>query len=277
MTASDLPRYGDDLADFLWSLRSALGLTQTEAAQLCYLDHSRVARYENSTHRDKPRPGYWRCLRAGLALRQVGDAEDVKEALLIEVNKVQRSVYRRRIYADWTALEEAADAFLAQQRAKRRPKSSADLAAWNAMLATRLRPVASAKHFGLESVHRRLLDIIAGPSAGQIIVVEGLGGLGKTTLLDTVVRDPLLSRSFDGVVWVRAAQPSLRGGASARAATRDPGVAEPDETSRLNADLLCDRLLEQLDLRSALTLDSAQKVAGAAIAPRREASYRHCR
>lgn len=246
MSLPDLPQYTDSLADFLWALRESLGLTQEEVAELCHLDRSRITRYENPLTQDRPRPAYVAFLAVHIARRH-NDAPDVCEALLSRVNHAMRLAFRRPTHADWAALAADADAFHEKQRARRTAKSPPDTGVWDAMLTRRLPPTPHRDLLGREPLRQEMLAALIGRNEHRVIAVEGLGGLGKSALLDATVREHSLGHRFESVVWVTIPQrPS-------------PTVQTAPRSAASRVGELRDMLLHELGLTSALGFESAAK------------------
>ncbi|MCB9138491.1 MAG: tetratricopeptide repeat protein [Caldilineaceae bacterium] len=202
---SDFPHYIDNLSVFLLTLRSALGATQAEIAELCYLDRTRITRYENRIRPDRPPQEYMALLVMRLAERYDNDPQLVAH-LLNQVNTAIRLEYDLNRYRTWSELTAAALAYQDQQQKKRRPNFDQRLEEWNAVLAARVGPTPHSQLFGINAYRHQLVDALRGIGNYSLIAVEGLGGLGKSALLDAAVRDPEVGRCFDDLVWVSLPQ-----------------------------------------------------------------------
>ena len=82
----------------------------------------------------------------------------------------------------------------------------------------------------------RLAALLTAPEPPWIILLEGMGGIGKTSLADALVRDLLETAHFADVGWVTARQQLFNLG----------GSLKPVVTPALTAAALVDALLVQL-------------------------------
>jgi hypothetical protein len=70
-------------------------------------------------------------------------------------------------------------------------------------LFSKLPPRTYERLFGTEEVEAKLGALLAKPSSPSILVVTGLGGLGKTALVDLVVRNAIDQLSYSKLIWIR--------------------------------------------------------------------------
>ncbi|MEW5957845.1 MAG: NB-ARC domain-containing protein [Chloroflexota bacterium] len=103
--------------------------------------------------------------------------------------------------------------------------------------------------FGVEREQQQLLHLLERNQAPWILAVDGIGGIGKTSLANTVARDILSTERFCDVAWVSAKQEEFTAGDGLQA-TRRPA---------LDADALIDSLLQQLAPRLPLVLSPQEK------------------
>ena len=82
----------------------------------------------------------------------------------------------------------------------------------------------------------RLLDLITSPQTPGLILLEGIGGIGKTSLADALVRNAIKQASFSGVGWINAQRQYLHLDGSVRQIPR----------SVLTADSFIDELADQV-------------------------------
>ena len=84
-------------------------------------------------------------------------------------------------------------------------------------LSSRLPPATYDRLFGVEAHLRDLRNILLAPEAPRLVSIEGLGGIGKTTLAHQLVRDMLQHEQvFADFGWISAQQRFFQAGASIR-------------------------------------------------------------
>lgn len=128
-------------------------------------------------------------------------------------------------------------------------KEQACRAKYQATLEERLDPPIYTQLVGIEAVYQQLQRCVLSEESPNFIAVDGIGGIGKTSLVDKLIREVAQSNHFYDIAWVRAAQTSFHPVA---------GLQVADEPV-LNVDGLVDELLMQLDQRPLNTDDSAVK------------------
>lgn len=100
----------------------------------------------------------------------------------------------------------------------------------------RLDPPTNSRLFGvnapLQEIYRHILD----PNAPWLILLEGIGGIGKTTLANAVMRHAIAHYSFDDYAWVSAKQEQFS----------LAGEIHPMAGAALTADALLEKLGRQL-------------------------------
>ncbi len=102
--------------------------------------------------------------------------------------------------------------------------------------ATRLPTDSGATLFGIDSHLTKLVAQFDQAKAPWLIAVEGIGGIGKTTLATVLTRQLLGDARWHDMAWVTARQQIFNGG----------GAIKPIERPALTTDALVDRLVEQL-------------------------------
>lgn len=70
-------------------------------------------------------------------------------------------------------------------------------------LEARLDPPQYSELFGVEQARQALLRAVLSPEPPWVIVIVGLGGIGKTALADSVARSALRTLDYTNVVWIR--------------------------------------------------------------------------
>ncbi len=78
------------------------------------------------------------------------------------------------------------------------------IAARVAMMETRLEPATYSELFGVEMHQAALLDQLFAPTPAHLISISGIGGIGKTSLTDSVVRAAIRRQPEAEVAWVSA-------------------------------------------------------------------------
>jgi hypothetical protein len=102
---------------------------------------------------------------------------------------------------------------------------------------------------GIADSLKQLLNLLSSAEPPWLISIEGLGGIGKTSLASAVVRQPELSGPFHNIAWVSAKQEEFFLGI---------GLAETNRPA-LDTDTLTDALLEQLGRAHALAQSPQEK------------------
>ena len=102
----------------------------------------------------------------------------------------------------------------------------------------RLEALPDQKLFGIDSVREQIIETIAQTDRPWLISLEGLGGIGKTSLANEIVHHFLDSDRFVDIAWVSAKQEEYITGRGIQPIKTKP----PD----LTADVLVDLLLAQL-------------------------------
>ncbi|MCB0196078.1 MAG: hypothetical protein KDJ65_29270 [Anaerolineae bacterium] len=105
-----------------------------------------------------------------------------------------------------------------------------------AELEQRLHLPSETELFGIRPTLNKLLDLLTTPGPSWLFSLEGLGGIGKTALANTLVRELALSNQFKAVGWVSAKQTFF-----------NPAVGvQAIDHGTLDVDSLVDQLLVQL-------------------------------
>jgi hypothetical protein len=125
------------------------------------------------------------------------------------------------------------------------------LAARQARILDRLEITAPVRLFGVSDKQAELLSLL-GEGSSWIIAVDGMGGIGKTTLVDAAIRQIVTQPLYVDVVWISARRNlfTLWGGLQER-------VDEP----ALTHERLLDAILGQLGAERAMHLSYEDKLA----------------
>lgn len=123
-------------------------------------------------------------------------------------------------------------------------------AALKLSLLERLEPPTYVKLVGVEAAVAQLEQLICTPAAPWVLALEGIGGIGKTSLADTLLRHLIEQGRYDEVGWVTARQMRLNLGGALRS------IDQP----ALTAASLVEKLANQLfpDLAAAPQLAPAE-------------------
>jgi DNA-binding SARP family transcriptional activator/Flp pilus assembly protein TadD len=135
-----------------------------------------------------------------------------------------------------------ANALPAQDHARPALRLTAPAAATNPIpdpqrLLARLETLPAAQLFGVDEALARVEPALRAPDANWLLALDGMGGLGKTTLADRIVRRAITAASlFADVAWVTAKQETF---------TPVRGLQATNHAA-LTEDALLDQLLAQL-------------------------------
>ncbi|MCB0211089.1 MAG: hypothetical protein KDJ52_17250 [Anaerolineae bacterium] len=107
----------------------------------------------------------------------------------------------------------------------------------------------AARLFGIEQPLKRLLSRLTSTTPSWLLSIEGLGGIGKTALANSLIRQMALSDRFPAVAWVSAKQHEFL-----------PDFERAQlETPALSQAALIDHLLDQIAPGQKFTQSPAQK------------------
>ena len=112
--------------------------------------------------------------------------------------------------------------------------------------------------FGIGRNRQQLLRLLKKDDAPWLIAINGIGGIGKTSLAGDLVREIMTAGRFYDLVWVSAKQEEFLPGAGIRQ-LEQPFLQQDSEKS-LNVSTLADALLSQLDSAVPFTRSLEEKL-----------------
>jgi DNA polymerase III delta prime subunit len=153
--------------------------------------------------------------------------QDTAQQIAYRLNISENAVYQRQR----TAIEHLSHAMWALEREVR--ETQAD------RIALRLPPPTYTRLFGVEEQLAAVNERLASPHDPWLLALEGIGGVGKTTLADALARDMSRKIRFKEIAWLSARQQLFR----------LPGEIEDlSSETALTLDHLLDQLIDQLGL-----------------------------
>ena len=114
-----------------------------------------------------------------------------------------------------------------------------------------LDPLPDQRLFGIDPPKARLLDVLQAADRPWLTAIDGIGGIGKTTLATLLVHELLPSDRFVNMAWVSAKQEEFQPAV---------GIADTGRPA-LDVEALTNALLEQLMARPPLTAALPEKQA----------------
>ncbi|MEM7345672.1 MAG: NB-ARC domain-containing protein [Chloroflexota bacterium] len=120
----------------------------------------------------------------------------------------------------------------------------------------RLEPLAHQQLFGVETLRQQLYEAVVAPDKPWLISIEGLGGIGKTSLADQLIRELIPTSPFFDIAWVSARQERFT------PAIGIQPVNDTPEHPALTVETLVDLLLTQLNHNHQVGLSAQQKLTG---------------
>ncbi len=109
-------------------------------------------------------------------------------------------------------------------------------AAQKTLLLERLEPASYLHLIGIEAQLAQVQTVLAAPEPPWLLAIEGIGGIGKTSLADALLRQMIAQNGYDEIGWVSARQYRFNFG----------GVIHAVHEPALTADALIEKLVHQL-------------------------------
>ncbi len=118
---------------------------------------------------------------------------------------------------------------------------------------TRLAPASYTRLFGVAEKRAALQAHMETARAPWILTLEGIGGIGKTSLADALSREAIYGGYFRDVAWISVRQRLFRPASGVEADTSEPA---------LSWKMMLDHLIEQFDLRGLRRQSDNEKLVG---------------
>lgn len=217
----------------------------TDATPFAWLQLFQQARREVGTDREATHIVLLSLLET-LAFDRNDDAELLRAYFFDE--KKMRTIAKARLISEPTAYRKK-DEIIKQLALILQAKEMQARAAWQRKLEARLDLPPAISLIGVESYLDRLVEAVASPDLPWVVCIDGLGGIGKTSLANALICQPWIPGQFHNIAWISAKQQQFSPGV---------GLAQVSGPA-LNTDALTDALLEQLDSRVLLSQPPQQK------------------
>jgi len=242
-----LPHYQDNFKDFITALRVGLDLTLEQTASYMGIKtHTTIARYESKLNDQiKKIPFNYLIILANLYMERLLD-EAEQSTLLDEVNQAIKDHYKdkEKLFSDVATLRQYVVDLPKHEANKQIARaSSAPLNGWPEPPA--VDPIRTRHRFdsylslhdlfGVAAAQTRLMEALQTTQNPWIVMIDGSGGMGKTTLASELSK--LCISHFHDVLWLSAKQEKFDIGR---------GIETLDNPV-LSAAMLVDELLTQLD------------------------------
>ena len=131
---------------------------------------------------------------------------------------------------------------------------SAALEQHQSRLEARLDPATSVNLIGVDAHVEQLMAKLTTCDAPWVISIEGIGGIGKTSLADALMRQAIAQNAFDNIGWVSARQThlDLSGGIKT--------VGEPGLTAEMLVEMLMTQLMPEQPLPTESSSERARQI-----------------
>ena len=243
-------------------IHAALKLWQEHDSAVAPLAHLYLFQHARREHPGSVRQATNKVLQDGLkALHTVlpQDADLLRkrfiERIAVHVVANQLHVHESWVYQlQKNAIGRLAEVVQAAETAARTARETT--------LESRLGPPGQAGLVGIETHLAALSKILAAPGPPWLISIEGLGGIGKTSLADALLRRLAGDASIDDIGWVSARQQVFQPG----------GPIQPVERPALTTEALIEALVAQLLEDAALSASLSVEQGMAALQARLKAS-----
>lgn len=178
-------------------------------------------------------------------------AADILQARFLDQETAQAVGFRRNLSEDIifqrqrTAIEQLAEVIWSQEQALVKQRRG--------RIEARLESPTYKKLFGVTEKLAEIRALVESDAEPGLLALEGMGGLGKTSLADALARQLASSTRFDEIGWVSARRRLFQ-------LSGDIGVL--DTRPDLTLAELADALIEQFDLEGLAHASDAEKLLG---------------
>ncbi len=232
-------------------VRKALGLWHKSAAFGSPLANLLLVRQATATASGNLRLATNQVLLHALALlaEHHADEADLLRARYLDANTVHLLAIRRNVAEATIYFQQQRAINLLASIVQQREQAARD--AQRAEMESRLPLPTYTALVGAKRHLDHLLRLLASPGASSLILLDGIGGIGKSSLADALLRTVIAQDTFAGVAWISAQQQSFH----------LDGRLSPLPRAALTADAFVDELADCLLAARAAALSREQKLA----------------
>lgn len=237
--------------DFAQQIHLALRSWHSQKAE-GVLEHLLLAR-QSGIERATPRLATNHILLEGINRLREGDEEaaDILQARFLNQETAQAVGFRRNLSEDIifqrqrSAIEQLAEVIWSQEQTLVKQR--------RARIEARLESSTYTKLFGVDEKLREIRNLVEADAEPWLLALEGMGGLGKTSLADALARQMAGELRFEEIGWVSARRRMFHFTGGIDASDPHPDLTMPE---------LLDALIEQFDLSGLAHASDSEKRLG---------------